>query len=342
MPENLRHLSAMVAFAALLALPGLASADKFAGEFMALGAGARPLGMGGAFTAVSDDASSVYYNPAGMSGFVKREVLFMHARQFGDFVKYNFLSYVNPTTAFVADEREASWGIALIHLGVDDIIITNQLPFVDVDGDGKFEPEDGDRVPFDLSTLPRESENNFALFGSYALATSFGRVGGTLKLIYQNSVTGLSSTGIGIDLGWLMRDVLPDFDVGVKLQDITGTYLAWSTGTNEFIAPSVRVGLAYTVVSTGMNGSVLLVTDGAFYFEDRRQASQFWAGRYSMDLFLGLEMRFQEKVMVRGGFERENPTVGAGFELRFFTFDYAFLHHDELEESHRISVGARF
>jgi len=341
MLKSVRHFSALAALVAFL-IPGTASADKFAGEFMALGAGARPLGMGGAFTAVSDDASSVYYNPAGMSGVMKRQAVFMHARQFGDFIKYNFISYVNPSSAFVSEGREAAWGLALIHLGVDDIIITNHLPFVDVDGDGKFEPEDGDDLPYDLSTLPRESDNDFALFGSYALSTSFGRVGGTLKLVYQNSVAGLSSTGIGIDLGWMVRDVTEGFDVGVKLQDITGTYLAWSTGTNEFIAPSVRVGLAYTIPSERMNGSLLLVSDGAFYFEDRRQASQFWVDRYSMDLYLGLEMRFQEKVMLRGGFERENPTVGAGFMLSFFSFDYAFLHHDELEESHRISVGAEF
>lgn len=35
--------------------------------FMKLGVGARPVGMGGAYTAVADDANALFWNPAGMS-----------------------------------------------------------------------------------------------------------------------------------------------------------------------------------------------------------------------------------------------------------------------------------
>jgi long-subunit fatty acid transport protein len=41
-------------------------ADDYAGESMAIGVGARPLGMGGTFAAIADDASTSYWNPAGM------------------------------------------------------------------------------------------------------------------------------------------------------------------------------------------------------------------------------------------------------------------------------------
>jgi len=67
-----------------------ATADKFAGEFMALGGGARAMGMGGAFSAVAGDASTVFWNPAGISGFDKRQVLLMHSERFGQLVNYNF------------------------------------------------------------------------------------------------------------------------------------------------------------------------------------------------------------------------------------------------------------
>ncbi|MCK4980640.1 MAG: UPF0164 family protein, partial [Candidatus Delongbacteria bacterium] len=40
--------------------------------------GARPQAMGGAYTALSNDANSTYWNPAGLSKADHGEVLFMH------------------------------------------------------------------------------------------------------------------------------------------------------------------------------------------------------------------------------------------------------------------------
>jgi hypothetical protein len=318
-----------------------ASADKFAGDFMALGAGARALGMGGAFSAVADDASTIYWNPAGMSGQEKRQLMLMHSEQFGDLIDYNFGSYVSPT-GLVAEERQGVWGIALAHMGADDIIVTNDLEFVDVDGDGVFEPLDGDRLDYDPNDLKKEANNDYALYGSFAVKTGWGRVGGNLKLLYTSTIAGYSATGIGLDLGYLYRGVFPRFDVGVKLQDITGTYISWSSGHNEFIAPSVKLGAAYTIESSKLNGKMILAADGDIYFEDRRQASQFWVETYSLDLHLGVELVFQEKVMVRGGFDAENPTAGAGFKIGFFGFDYAYLHHDSFEATNRVSAFVEF
>jgi long-subunit fatty acid transport protein len=310
---------------------------------MALGGGARALGMGGAFTAVADDASTLYWNPAGISGFEKRQALFMHAEQFGSLVNYNFASFVSPTKSLVSEDREAAFGFALVHLGIDDIIITNGLQFEENNGIPGFQPDDGDRLLYDASSLPRESNNDFALFTSFAMNTSLGRVGGTLKLLYSDAVAGNSATGIGLDIGYLRRDLgVPNLDVGVKLQDITGTYISWSTGTNEFITPSVKVGLAYTITSQGLNGAILLSADGNFFFENRRTASQFWAGNTSADLRFGTELVFQEKVMVRGGFDSGNPTAGAGFRVGIVGFDYAYLHHDFFESTHRISGQVDF
>ena len=36
---------------------------KYAGEFMSLGVGARPLSMGGAYVALANDVTSGYWNP---------------------------------------------------------------------------------------------------------------------------------------------------------------------------------------------------------------------------------------------------------------------------------------
>jgi hypothetical protein len=329
-----------------------AGATRLAGEFMALGAGARALGMGGAFGAVADDASAVYWNPAGIAGIQKRQILAMHAEQFGKLVNYNFGSYVQPTT-LLDPARKPAFGFGLIHLGVPDQPVTNNLKAVDSDGDGTpdyFVAPDGHLIyPDAYGSIPRESDNSFAGLGSFALETSAGSVGGTLKLIYEDAIAGQSSMGIGIDLGYLRRDFLtPRLSVGAKLQDATGTYLSWSTGTNEFIYPMLKLGSAYKIVSTGFRGSLLLAADADIFFDDRRAASQLWAQTYSADLHFGAELSFQDHVMIRGGLDGAgaetgmNPTAGAGVYFGMFGLDYAYLHHDAFEATHRVSILASF
>ena len=41
--------------------------DKLYGSDLGMGIGARAIGLGGAFVSIADDASSVYWNPAGMT-----------------------------------------------------------------------------------------------------------------------------------------------------------------------------------------------------------------------------------------------------------------------------------
>ncbi len=60
---------------------------KYAGEFMAIGVGGRALGMGGAFTAVANDITAGYYNPAGLANLNYPQVSLMHAEQFGSLRK---------------------------------------------------------------------------------------------------------------------------------------------------------------------------------------------------------------------------------------------------------------
>jgi long-subunit fatty acid transport protein len=78
-------------------------------SFSILGAGARAAGMGGAFTAVADDASAASFNPAGLALLVKPEVsLVLDGRQrrerHGAFVDHDEVDehYAASTTSFVA------------------------------------------------------------------------------------------------------------------------------------------------------------------------------------------------------------------------------------------------
>jgi hypothetical protein len=48
-------------------------------QFLELAVGARAVGMGEAYSAVTDDAASLYWNPAGLTAIQKRSATFMHA-----------------------------------------------------------------------------------------------------------------------------------------------------------------------------------------------------------------------------------------------------------------------
>ncbi len=323
-----------------------ARATKLAGEFMAPGGGARALGMGGAFAAVAGDASTIFWNPAGIAGIDKRQILAMHAEQFGDLLNYNFGAYMQPTT-LIDPARKPAFGFGLIHLGAPDQPVTNDLTSVDSNGDGIIDyfidPQGRAIYPDQYDSIRRESDNSFAGLASFALETGAGSVGATLKLIYQDAIAGESSMGIGIDLGYLRRDFLTkNLSVGAKLQDATGTYISWSTGTNEFIVPMMKLGTAYGIRSTKFNGGLLLAVDADVFFDNRQGASQFWVETFSSDLHLGAELSFQDKVMIRGGLDGGNETAGAGIYFGIIGLDYAYLHHDAFDATHRVSLLANF
>ncbi len=93
--------------------------------FLKLGAGARAIGMGSAFTGLSDDVSAIYWNPAGL-GFTKRwELSFNYQKLFADF-EYQAFFYSHQLRLLAS--RKAALGIGLIRLGsMEDWDSTNEL-----------------------------------------------------------------------------------------------------------------------------------------------------------------------------------------------------------------------
>lgn len=105
-------MTLVAAFAAALSGPVLVFADGSGGQpgqFLASGAGARSMAMGGAFYGVSDDASASYWNPAGLPQVERKELMAMQSTLFAD-TTLSFLSYVHPTAT------RGTWGINFTQL----------------------------------------------------------------------------------------------------------------------------------------------------------------------------------------------------------------------------------
>ena len=67
MPKNLLSAIFLVILFTFSQVNSQTVISKYAGEFMAIGIGGRPLGMGGAYVAVANDVTAGYYNPAGLA-----------------------------------------------------------------------------------------------------------------------------------------------------------------------------------------------------------------------------------------------------------------------------------
>ena len=322
---------------------------------MALGGGARAMAMCGAFIAVANDATTTYWNPAGIADFSSFlttpgswEMSLMHSERFGNLIDYNYFS-----TAFPLKNGKSGWGVSLIHMGIDDIRIIplNEGMIDNSDGDDRFEPwgDNPESLNFDFENYPLESVNDMAVFLSYGQMMSWGDVGATLKFIRNDQVTSVSSFGLGIDLGYLKRGAWRDLAVGVKLQDAVGTFISWSTGKREFIYPAVKLGLAWPISIKSMNSVLVLAADSDFRFENRKWVSQYWIGSASADFHFGAELLIRDIVALRGGNDMGRWTAGAGFLLKDFTswefnlgIDYALLMHDVLDTTHRVSLLVSF
>jgi tetratricopeptide (TPR) repeat protein len=81
----------------VLIIPANAGTGASSGvEFLKLGAGARPLAMGDAYTGLADDTSALFYNPAGLANLNFPEVLTMYNKYFVDSIQ-QAAGFVYPT-----------------------------------------------------------------------------------------------------------------------------------------------------------------------------------------------------------------------------------------------------
>ena len=306
---------------------------KYAGEFMAIGVGGRALGMGGAFSAVANDVTAGYYNPAGLANLNYPQISLMHAEQFGNLVNYDYGSVAIPYGT------DMTFGISLVRLGVDGIPDTREA-LVDPEGNVVYDIADP-RNRINPSLITEFSNQDWVAYLSFAKRQTENFYWGANVKIIRRDIAEFSATGIGFDVGALYTPI-ENLYFGANVQDVTTTLVAWSTGRNELVTPTAKVGAAYMWHVLG--GIITPAVDFDVRFENRRSSAYGNLGPVSFDTHAGLEYTFKNLFSIRGGYnDVKQFTVGAGIKLPKLNIDYSFARFsfaeiDRLPDTHRISL----
>lgn len=317
---------------------------------MSTGFGSRSLGMGGAAVAIVNDVTSTFWNPAALAKLKNSEISFMHDERFSSLVNYDYVGGGIPFeknsesgNVIIDDEgnvlqemnyNASTFAISLTRLGVDGIPDTRNS-WADSNSNGIF----------DEFSRPEIDKITYFNAADWVLYLSFAKQynekifwGANVKLI-RRSMSDINATGIGIDFGALY-DFNENFSVGLTANDISTTLLFYSTGRNEVIMPTIKIGSAYQI--NFWRGIFSLVNDFEFKFEGKTESSFADLNFTTMTPRIGFEYDFEKLVAIRAGVnENKNLTLGAGIHLRKMDLDYSFAKFnasDELGNSHRISI----
>ena len=213
------HLRHKVLFSSigLIALVVLVAPVCFAGvnaaPHLGMGSGARSLGMGGAFTAVADDATSTIWNPAGLPAVDDLTITLSSARMSLD-RRHSFIGLIKSV-------GNGGLGLSVINAGVDGITSYNSKG----DRTGSF----------------NHTSNAFAL--------SYGHDLGPVSLglsarMYADSFGDHSSTSgfAGADVGFLGHNQASTFSYGIAARN-----LGSAIGEDQ-VPVKIAGGLAYRVL----------------------------------------------------------------------------------------------
>ena len=310
-----------------------------AAQFLKIGVDPRGSSMGNAFTAMSGDISSMYWNPAGLASIGKMETIFVNA---------NWLAGINFNFTAIALNlgQNGVIGFSMTNLSIPkELVRTVEKP----NGTGEY---------FDAGDL--------AMNISYArrLTNKFS-IGSNIKYIRQ-SIWHANATTVAADIGALFITPFKNIRLGASLSnygpdmEMTGRDQKFSMDpdpinegnvefvnamyeTDKFPIPLIfRVGLAGEIINTDKNRLSLAMD--ALHPNDNSE----WMN-------IGVEYSFAETFFVRGGMTtlfrkdtEEGLTFGTGINYKIgrsatqLKLDYSYAAFGRLKNVQRFALGFKF
>jgi hypothetical protein len=313
-----RPLTALILFSVLCAAAGSAEAvSDIPAAFADIGYGARPMGMGGAFVALADDANALLWNPAGLAGLQGSQLTGMYTRQMG-LVPYGFIGFAQPISNYT------SLGAGAISSG--DPALREMTALLSV----------ARRIRPHLS-LGLSAKARMATYGNNPDGSWDPDGNG------NRQVQGRAQ-GFGIDLG-MLYSLTDRTSLGLMWRDIFAP-VSWDASNETATARGGSEGVP-TVLTLGtahrwsQDTAISLTLDRAL------------SGDANVRFLFGYENLLWDLLSVRAGYGQQVTaapdrlyTLGMGLENDFGTawkvsFDLAYIFHD-LANAPRLSLTLDF
>lgn len=317
----------------------VSKAGTTAAEFLKIGVGSRATSMGGAFVAVSDDASALYWNPAGIARLDKNEILTSHSRWVGD-LDFNYIG------AVFNFENVGHVGFSLTMLSVPEMLVRTE------------EFQEGTGETFDAA------DYSIGITYAGAVGERFS-IGGTLKFIQQR-IWHTKAQAFAVDIGTKFKtDFFGGLVIGATIYNfgtdmqMTGRDLRsfidpdpTSEGNNEQIPVNLETdswnlplnfqfGVSLKAIDTRMH-SLLLAVDALHPSSNYESVN------------VGGEYGFQDRVFLRGGYEalfledvESGINGGLGVNQMLFNgvlskLSYGYKSAGRLGNIHSLSIELKF
>jgi len=291
-------------------------------QFLKIGVGSRASAMGDAFVAISDDASALYWNPAGLVQFADNQVIFSHNTWVVD-INHDFLGLVYHLSPMDAV------GVSVTSLSMQKMPVTTEFAPT---GTGEY---------FSFGDLA------FSLTYSRAMTDKFS-FGGTVRYM-EETLDKLKMRGVMIDLGTYYWTGLGTSRFAVVVTNF-GNQMApdgdiilfgnrKKSDWQSFSPPTMfRFGFAFEPVYTDKHK---LTTSIQLNHPNDNSENVSFGAEYKYD-----EPLMYSQLFLRGGYkynaDEQDFSLGAGLALSLpfgnIKIDYGYANFSTLGSAHRFTV----
>jgi hypothetical protein len=299
----------------ILLLPSSILAQSKVGQsgaqFLEINVSARAVALGGAFAAVSNDATAIHYNPAGLTQIESKEIALTHIEYVAD-INYEFVAVAIPIASL-----GGAAGVAVYALNAGDIPETD--------------------YEHSLGYLDRTfNAQEHALAISYARSlTDHFSVGATWKLI-EELYAEERAVGWAADIGTTYNTGYRGIKMSMVISNF-GPELRFLT--DEYPLP----------ISFKFGGTIDLL-EGAQHRATLSAEGSHPSDNYE-SMAVGLEYTYDGKYTLRAGKRVQTDTAygfafGGGAVLDVSSYrlsvDYGFLDFGTLKDIHMFTLGFMF